>query len=226
MTDPGPTSCTGVTVQYANGDYGLRDATAVFATSASTAVVGQSGSGKSSLLNTLCGLAPVVSGTVEVAGHALRSGNEAQAAALRRTQIGIVFQDGLLLKDLDCVDNVALPLRLQGVRRSDARTRARRILTELGLGRLLERKMWELSGGQRQRAAVARAVVTNPPLLLADEPTGALDRSNADATISLLLDVAADRRSTLILVTHDLETAARCDFRLQVEDGQIGDATT
>ncbi|HEY9472515.1 MAG TPA: ABC transporter ATP-binding protein [Mycobacteriales bacterium] len=217
----GLTSCERVSVRYRNGDWGLREATVEFAAGVSTAVVGPSGSGKSTLLNTLCGLAPVVSGRVRVDGAEVFPAAPEALARLRRTRIGVVFQQGLLLGELSCVDNVALPLRLQGVRRGVARVRALELLDRLDLGDCAAKPPWRLSGGQRQRVAVARAVVHSPALVLADEPTGSLDRENSERTIGLLLDSAAAIGATLVVVTHDDAVASRCSAVVRVVDGSV-----
>lgn len=217
----GPTSCERLSVQYPNGDWGLRKATVEFPAGASTAVVGPSGSGKSTLLHALCGLAPVVSGRVRVDGTSLDPGDTAAFTRVRRTRIGVVFQQGLLLAELSCLDNVALPLRLQGVRRSAARSRAADLLDRLGLSDCAGKPPWQLSGGQRQRAAVARAIVHRPALVLADEPTGSLDGPNSARTIALLIDSAAAIGATLVVVTHDESVAERCSSVVRVADGSL-----
>lgn len=183
------------------------------------AVVGPSGSGKSTLLHCLAGLVEPDRGTVEVAGIDVTRLSDRGRRQLRRSTVGLIFQDGQLLPELDVTANVALPLRLAGRSRSAATEAAEATLASLGLHAEARRDTRQLSGGQLQRVAVARALVTNPTVLLADEPTGALDQANRDLVMDLLMKVAAD--TTLIMVTHDPALAERCDRTLSMRDGVI-----
>lgn len=217
----GSVRCRGLQVRYPNGDWGLRGVDVTFEAGGSTAICGPSGSGKSTLLNTIAGLIRPTAGAVQIDGATVHTLSYRELAALRRRLIGTVFQQGFLLNDLSCLDNVALPLRLLGVRRSAARERAAAMMTRLGLAQLQDRMPWRLSGGQRQRLAVARAVVHQPALILADEPTGSLDRGNAEATLELILAAARSVSGTLVLVTHDERLAGRCERVLAMDDGGL-----
>ncbi|MEU9900570.1 ABC transporter ATP-binding protein [Streptomyces phaeochromogenes] len=185
------------------------------------AVMGPSGSGKSTLLNMVAGLDRPTSGSVVVNGEDLTGLGEAGLARFRRRQIGMVFQFFNLLDDLPALENVALAGRLVGVPARKARARAGELLDELGLSHRGDAYPAVLSGGERQRVGVARALMNRPALLLADEPTGAVDSKTGDQVISLLLDLNR-MGQTLLLVTHDERLAAQCATRLvSVTDGRI-----
>jgi putative ABC transport system ATP-binding protein len=185
------------------------------------AVMGPSGSGKSTLLNLIAGLDRPTAGTVMVAGQQVDALGETRSAVFRRSQIGMIFQFFNLLDDLTVADNVRLPAQLAGMRRAKARARTRELLERLGIDRYAKTYPGRLSGGERQRVAIARALVNAPALLLADEPTGALDTANGEAIGKLLLDLNAGGQ-TLILVTHSPELAARYAGRtVQFVDGRI-----
>jgi putative ABC transport system ATP-binding protein len=185
------------------------------------AVLGPSGSGKSTLLNLIAGLDRPSRGSVRVAGTAVHELGEAALAGYRREQIGMVFQFFNLLDDLTVEDNVLIPAQLAGVSRAEARERAHELLTRLGIAAHARAYPGTLSGGQRQRVAVARALMNNPPLLLADEPTGALDSAAAAEVRELLSALVAEGR-TLVLVTHDTGLAARCATRIiELVDGRL-----
>jgi putative ABC transport system ATP-binding protein len=187
------------------------------------AVMGPSGSGKSTLLNLIAGLDKPTSGTVTVAGQRVDSLSETRVARFRRRHIGMIFQFFNLLDDLTVADNVLLPAQLAGVRRS--RARVGELLERLGIARYANAYPGRLSGGERQRVAIARALINSPTLLLADEPTGALDTANGEAIGQLLLDLNAGGQ-TLILVTHSPELAARYAQRtIHFLDGQIASDT-
>ncbi len=183
------------------------------------AIAGPSGSGKTSLLLLLSGLERPAGGRVVVDGVDLGGLDADGLADLRRDRIGIVFQSFHLLPSLSALDNAALPLRMAG--RRDARDQARALLERVGLGHRLHHFPAQLSGGEQQRVAIARALVHRPRLLLADEPTGNLDDHTAQAVRDLLLELNRDLGSTLVLVTHDLDFAARCDRVLRLHDGQL-----
>ncbi len=185
------------------------------------AVLGPSGSGKSTLLNLLAGLDKPTSGTVTVAGLRVDTMNEAESARYRRDQIGIVFQFFNLLDDLTVTDNVILPAQLAGMPRGRALSRAAELLDYLGIGRHAAAYPGRLSGGERQRVAVARALMNRPPLLLADEPTGALDTASGEDVKALLIRLNNDGQ-TIVLVTHDTVLAATCATRtIELVDGRI-----
>jgi putative ABC transport system ATP-binding protein len=185
------------------------------------AVMGPSGSGKSTLLNLIAGLDKPTSGSVTVAGQRVDALGETRVARFRRQHIGMIFQFFNLLDDLTVADNVLLPAQLAGVRRRTARIRTRDLLERLDIARYQNTYPGRLSGGERQRVAIARALVNSPALLLADEPTGALDTANGEAIGRLLLDLNADGQ-TLILVTHSPDLAARYARRtIRFMDGRI-----
>ncbi|WP_345214644.1 ABC transporter ATP-binding protein [Georgenia halophila] len=191
----------------------------------SVAVMGTSGSGKTTLLHCLAGILVPDAGTVTlhadgapVAVHSLSPGGR---AALRRERYGFVFQQGLLLPELTALENVALPLLLNGTARREAETQAGRWLDWLGLEGMGQRRPGQLSGGQQQRVAVARAQVAAPPVVFADEPTGALDSATSEETMTALLAATTGRGGTLVLVTHDESVARRCDRVVRLHDGQV-----
>ncbi|MFJ6927361.1 ABC transporter ATP-binding protein [Streptomyces nigra] len=185
------------------------------------AVLGPSGSGKSTLLNLIAGLDRPSGGSVTVDGLRVDRLGEAASARYRRTRIGMVFQFFNLLDDLTVTDNVLLPAQLAGAPRAEARRRAAELLAHLGVERHADAHPGRLSGGERQRVAVARALMNRPPLLLADEPTGALDTASGDDVRELLAALNADGQ-TIVLVTHDLGLAASCATRtIELVDGRI-----
>ncbi len=184
------------------------------------AIVGPSGSGKSTLLHLLGALDRPDGGSVEVGGLLLTSLSGAQMAAFRNRTIGFVFQFHQLLPDFTALENVMLPGRIAGLDPRQVLANARRLLLEVGLEERLDHFPNQLSGGERQRVALCRALVLEPPLLLADEPTGNLDPASGDNVFALLLDLQARHRTTGILVTHNPEIAERCT-RIQKLDGGV-----
>uniref|UniRef100_A0AAU2V9A4 ABC transporter ATP-binding protein n=1 Tax=Streptomyces sp. NBC_00003 TaxID=2903608 RepID=A0AAU2V9A4_9ACTN len=185
------------------------------------AVMGPSGCGKSTLLNMVAGLDRPTSGTVEVQGHDLGKLNETGLALFRRRNVGMIFQFFNLIDDLPVLDNVALAAQLTGTPARQARRRALELLDELGVAERRNNYPATLSGGERQRVAVARALVNRPALLLADEPTGALDSRSGEQVMDLLIDLNQIGQ-TLLIVTHDPQLATRCASRLiEVADGRI-----
>ena len=185
------------------------------------AVMGPSGSGKSTLLNLIAGLDRPTSGEVRVAGKDLGRLGEAAVARHRRRHVGMIFQFFNLLDDLSVLDNIALPAQLEGARAAEARERAIDLCRRLRIADKVGRHPTTLSGGERQRVAIARALVNRPELLLADEPTGALDSANGDAVIELLLDLHGGGQ-TIVLVTHEHRIAERCSGRLvRLRDGRV-----
>lgn len=186
-----------------------------------TAVMGPSGSGKSTLLNIIAGLDRVSSGTVHVNGVQLNRLSESALAKYRRTQIGLVFQFFNLLNNLTVLDNVVIPAQLTGVNGKEAKQRADELLEVLGISQQRGFYPAKLSGGQRQRVAIARALINRPPLLLADEPTGALDRRSGEQVIDIFRDLSRTGQ-TIVLVTHDPRLADGCaDRTITLVDGAV-----
>jgi putative ABC transport system ATP-binding protein len=185
------------------------------------AIMGPSGSGKTTLLNLACGLDEPTSGVVKVDGVTLSRLDDNARTRLRREKIGMVFQTFNLLSTLTALENVSLPLRLQGEKRREADSRGRSMLERVGLGDRLTHRPDELSGGERQRVAIARALIFKPPVLLADEPTGNLDSSTGEQILSLLDELNRDLGTTILLVTHNSAVTAHCDRVLTMRDGQI-----
>lgn len=185
------------------------------------AIEGPSGSGKSTFLGLLAGIDVATSGSVMVLGHDLAHLSPTERARLRRTRMGIVFQSFGLVASLNAEENVALPRLLEGASPSEAHAAAAGLLAEVGLDGYGPARIDELSGGERQRIGVARALVTDPDLVLADEPAGSLDETNAGAILDLLQRAIGARRASLVLVTHDPSSAARADRRYRMQDGRM-----
>ena len=194
------------------------------------AVTGPSGSGKSTLLHVMAGVLVPDAGRVDYHGadttQDIATLDEAARSRLRLKEFGFIFQFGQLLPDLSALDNVTIPLLLAGTPRRRALAQARETLGELGLSEHLDKRPTQLSGGQAQRAAVARALVTNPRLLFADEPTGSLDSLAAERTMEVLLASVRSRGASLVIITHDARIAAYADREVTVRDGRIGSGTT
>jgi putative ABC transport system ATP-binding protein len=184
------------------------------------AVMGPSGSGKSTLLHCLAGIVRPDSGTVTFEGRELSTLADAERSALRRSKFGFVFQFGQLVPELTCRENVALPLRLDGTPRRDAERRADELLELLEVAAVARQRPGRVSGGEGQRVAVARALVTDPRLLFADEPTGALDSLNGERVMELLTAAARERGTAVVLVTHEARVAAYSDREVVVRDGR------
>lgn len=203
------------------GQPAVDDVTVKVAAGEAVAVMGRSGSGKSTLLNLIAGLDRPTSGSVTVAGRRVDRMTETTSARFRRREIGMVFQFFNLLEDLTVVDNVLLPAQLAGVRRAKARERANRLLERMGIDRYRDKYPGRLSGGERQRVAIARALVNAPALLLADEPTGAVDTATGEEIGQLLRQLNQDGQ-TLVLVTHSPDLASRYANRIiQITDGHV-----
>ncbi|WP_227318786.1 putative ABC transporter ATP-binding protein YbbA [Cedecea davisae] len=185
------------------------------------ALIGESGSGKSTLLAILAGLDDGSSGEVHLCGQPLHSMDEEARAALRAKNVGFVFQSFMLVPTLNALENVELPSLLRGENSSASRTQAKALLEQLGLGKRLDHLPAQLSGGEQQRVALARAFNGRPGVLFADEPTGNLDRHTGDRIADLLFSLNRDFSTTLILVTHDEQLAARCDRRLRLREGKL-----
>lgn len=214
-----------VSRRYDEGPPALDNVSLKIAPGEAVAILGPSGSGKSTLLNLIAGLDKPTSGTVSVDGVRVDQLGEAGSAKYRRAKIGMVFQFFNLLDDLSVADNVMLPAQLAGMSRSEAQRRAAELLNALGVQRHAKAYPGRLSGGERQRVAVARALMNRPALLLADEPTGALDTASGEDVQQLLKDLHADGQ-TIVLVTHDLALAQTCATRtIQLVDGRVASDT-
>ena len=209
--------------EYQTGDIptvALADVTLQISRGEFVAIVGPSGSGKSTLMNLIGCLDRPSSGSVTIAGNDISSLDDNELTALRSKAIGFVFQQFQLLPLSSALENVATPLLYQGLRPKEANRRAAAMLSRLGLGDRLDFDRGRLSGGQQQRVAISRALVTNPDLVLADEPTGALDSTSGAAVLEVLKEMNSEGR-TIVLITHDLQVAAAANRRIYIRDGLI-----
>lgn len=184
------------------------------------AIMGESGSGKTTLLNILAALDKPTSGSVKLAGSEISNIRESEIAAFRRNNLGFVFQDFNLLDTFSLEDNIYLPLVLAGMRHTQMKDRLMPIAQQLGISDLLKKYPYEVSGGQKQRAAVARALITNPKIILADEPTGALDSKASDELLGLFSKINMAGQ-TVLMVTHSVKAASRANRVLFIKDGEV-----
>lgn len=216
--------CRGVARRFAEGSSVLevlRGIDLTIKAAERVAIIGTSGSGKTTLLQILGGLDDPDDGTVLVDGQPMHGGNETAKGDLRNRYIGFVYQFHHLLPDFTAEENVAMPLLIRRDPKSAAFGEARALLERVGLGERLTHKPGELSGGERQRAAVARALITRPQLVLADEPTGNLDAGNGEHVLQLMIELNKELRTSLVIVTHDQSIAERMDRVLVLEDGRL-----
>ena len=216
--------CRGVVRRFLEGDSTLEVLSGVdlrVTEAERLAIVGASGSGKTTLLQILGGLDEPTEGEVTVDGRPMAHIDETQKGELRNRYIGFVYQFHHLLPEFTAEENVAMPLLIRRERKESAFAAARELLDRVGLGQRLGHKPGELSGGERQRAAVARALITRPKLVLADEPTGNLDAGNGEHVLKLMLELNREMMTSLVIVTHDHSIAARMDRVLVLENGRL-----
>jgi lipoprotein-releasing system ATP-binding protein len=186
-----------------------------------TAIIGVSGSGKSTLLHLMAGLEKTSSGQIKILNQNLASLGQDELGVLRNTHLGFVYQFHHLLSDFNAIENVAIPLLIRRYSYRQAFKEAEVLLKNIGLSKRLTHKPSQLSGGERQRVAIARSLITKPKCILADEPTGNLDGKTAHFVFNLLLDLAKENRSTIVLVTHDNQLAARLKFQFKLDQGKL-----
>lgn len=223
-TDAVVFECRGVVRRFREGPATLEVLSGVdltVRTAERVAIVGASGSGKSTLLQIMGGLDDPTAGEVFVGGQSLAAADEAAKGDIRNRFLGFVYQFHHLLPEFSAEENVAMPLLVRHMRKSDALRRAKDLLERVGLGQRLTHKPGELSGGERQRAAVARALITRPTLVLADEPTGNLDAGNGEQVLRLMLELNRELRTSLVIVTHDHSIAERMDRIMTLENGRL-----
>ena len=227
MSD-GPTEgvlvCRSIVRQFREGDSTLEVLRGVDLTvreAERLAIIGTSGSGKTTLLQIMGGLDDPTSGEVRVNGQSIANIDEKDKSALRNQFIGFVYQFHHLLPEFSAKENVAMPLLIRRLRKDEAMQQAADLLSRVGLGERLDHKPGELSGGERQRAAVARALITRPKLVLADEPTGNLDAGNGQHVLQLMLELNQELNTSLVIVTHDHSIAGQMDRVLVLEDGRL-----
>jgi lipoprotein-releasing system ATP-binding protein len=217
-------TCRGVARRFREGSSELEVLSGVdleVAAAERVAIIGASGSGKTTLLQILGGLDDPSDGEVFVDGKPMHGGSEVSRAELRNRYIGFVYQFHHLLPEFTAAENVAMPLLIRGEPKPAALGKAAELLARVGLGERLDHKPGELSGGERQRAAVARALITRPQLVLADEPTGNLDAGNGEHVLRLMLELNEELQTSLVIVTHDQGIADRMDRILVLENGRL-----
>jgi len=216
--------CRSIVRQFREGDSTLEVLRGVNLTvreAERLAIIGTSGSGKTTLLQIMGGLDDPTSGEVHVNGQSIANIDEKDKSALRNQFIGFVYQFHHLLPEFSAKENVAMPLLIRRLRKDEAMQQAADLLSRVGLGERLDHKPGELSGGERQRAAVARALITRPKLVLADEPTGNLDAGNGQHVLQLMLELNQELNTSLVIVTHDHSIAGQMDRVLVLEDGRL-----
>jgi lipoprotein-releasing system ATP-binding protein len=224
MTEQSVLQCRGVVRRFREGGSELEVLSGVdldVKPAERVAIIGTSGSGKTTLLQIMGGLDEPTAGDVLVDGQPMMGGNEGARSELRNRYIGFVYQFHHLLPEFTAAENVAMPLLIRRESKPDALEKAGKLLDRVGLGERLDHKPGELSGGERQRAAVARALITRPQLVLADEPTGNLDAGNGEHVLGLMLELNQELETSLVIVTHDHSIAKRMDRILVLENGRL-----